>query len=261
MSPAVDGPAKHALARSRRRRVRMTTVSTPLQWATMHVIRRHPQAVRFLALTSLAVLSTGCGRVGGDPYQPALNTPLQLEAGRTIGQTFDPAGPVSGIDVTVATFAETPDPDGILRLVLREVGDDTVRATADVAGADLEDGTWVGADLGTPVTIDGVALMELTWEGTTPLALWADTTLEGTAGIVNDPYAPGQLVLDGRPVDGDLAFRVTGPAGFGPAVEQVAEVARSTAARLRDEPLFTVLWGLAAVGSAVLAVTGLRRRT
>lgn len=209
----------------------------------------------------LTVLVVGCGRVGGDPFQPTLNTPLRLDPGQTIGQTFDPTGPISGFDIDVATFAQTPDPDGILRIVLTEVGDSSVRATAEVPGAALEDGAWTGVDLTTPVTIDGVALVELAWEGRTPLAVWANTTLEGTSGITNDPYAPGQLVVDGRGVEGDLAFRVRGPSGIGSAVSQLVEVLASTGSRMRAEPAFTVLWVLAMAGSVALAVTGLRRRS
>ncbi len=221
------------------------------------------QIVLTLLVAGLAI--AGCSRVGGAPFQPALNTPIVF-GGDTpgthaaIGQTFDAPGPISTFDVSVATFAAPPDPDGTLRATLREVGDDQTRATGTVSGAQLEDGGWAALNFTPAVDIDGVALIELTWQGQTPLALWADRTLEGTAGIVNDPYAAGQLVLDGQGVQGDLAFRVGGPAGAGQAATQLGEVAASTAARMQDQPVFTMLWALAVLGSAALAFSGRRRR-
>lgn len=205
----------------------------------------------------------GCARAGGQPFQPTLNTAIVLDDGDRIGQTVNPAGPVSAVDLNVATFDAPADPDGVLTVTIRDVADDRtggVVSSAEIRGAELADGTWVAAAFDPPVEVADVALVEATWEGATPLALWANTTQDGTAAITNDPYSGGQLVIDGRPVDGDLAFRVVGPGGVRPAAAQVAEVARSTAARTAADPVFAVAWLLALAGGVVLAVRGLWRR-
>jgi hypothetical protein len=265
-------------ARAGRRTLVRSTTCRPLQLAAVHDAGPpHPRstarprgrrvavgvpAVAVLAV--LAVLSGGCGRVGGDPFQPTSNTPLRLDDGERLGQTIDPDGAISAVAVNVATFDAPPDPDGVLTVTLSRLagggGAPEVLGEADVAGADLVDGGWAAAAFPAPVAVDGVALVEITWTGSTPLALWANRTQEGTRGIANDPYAGGQLVLDGQPAAGDLAFRVTGPAGAGEAVAQVAEVLRSTAARSADDPVFAVGWVLALAGALALAVRGLRTR-
>lgn len=211
-------------------------------------------------LVFLLILLAGCGRVGGEPFQGALNNPITLDDQGSVAQTINPAGgSISQLDVTVATFAAATDPSGELRVTLTPVGGSTVLGTTTVSGADMVDGSWVSATFDPAVVVPDVVLATFTWEGDTPLAVWADTTLPGTSGIQNDPYAKGQLVVDGRPTEGDLAFRVLADGGPGAVVEQVGEVARTGAARLLDEPVFLVLWGLALVGATVLA-TGLRRR-
>lgn len=207
----------------------------------------------------LVVGTASCARAGGQPFQPTLNTALVLDEGDLVGQTTNPNGPVAGVDLSVGTFDEPADPEGTLTVTIREVGTPTgeVLARAQVPGADLVDGGWAAARFDEPVEVDGVALLEVRWAGTAPIALWANTTQPATRRIHNDPYAAGQMVLDGRPAQGDLAFRLVGPGGATPALRQVGEVLRSTGARLADQPLFTVLWALALAGAAALALRGL----
>ncbi|WP_370327777.1 hypothetical protein [Euzebya sp.] len=209
--------------------------------------------------------AAGCGRVGGEPFQPTLNTPITLEAGEVVGQTVNPADDrVSGLAVVVATFAADPDPTGELEVALRDPASGEVLASAAVPGDVLVDGGWAEARFEPAVEVGDVVLAEVGWQGGSPLALWANTPLEGTDGITNDPYAGGELVAGGSvaggSIEGDLAFRVISPSGPGEVVDQVVEVARSTGARLADEPVFAVLWLLAAAGGLTLAAWGLRRR-
>lgn len=215
-----------------------------------------------LACLGLLLALSGCARAGGEAFQPTLTQPLTLEEGRTVGQTFNPVGDaVTGVDLHVATFAATADPEGVLTVELRDADNGAVLDTAQVAGEDLADATWVRASFGTAVPVGDVVLLEASWQGDSPLALWANTPPPGPGReLVNDPYPAGQLVIDGRPVEGDLAFRVHGAGGLAAGVGQAVEVARSTGARLAEEPVFTALWALALLGCAALAVSGWRRR-
>lgn len=215
-----------------------------------------------LPLLLLLVLAGGCARAGGEAFQPTLNEPLPLEAGRTLGQSLNPAGSaVAGVDLQVATYDAPADPEGILTVTLVDPVSGDVLDTAQVGGDAMADASWVRADFGTPVAVGDVVVVEASWDGDTPLALWANVPPAGPAvEVVNDPYPDGQLVRDGRPSDGDLAFRVVGAGGVGAGAGQLAEVVRSTGARLADQPAFAVLWGLAVVGAAALAVVGLRAR-
>ncbi|CAN5336075.1 hypothetical protein BH23ACT9_BH23ACT9_36530 [soil metagenome] len=210
----------------------------------------------------LAVLSSACGRAGGEVFQPTLNTPLVLEAGRTVGQTFNPVGgTVAAVDLHVATFDTAVDPDGVLTVVLRDADSREVLDLAQVPGSALGDAAWVRAAFDEPVPVEGVAVAEVSWVGASPVALWANVAppeLE-RVGIVNDPYRDGQLVLDGVPTEGDLAFRVAGEGRPAAAAQQAVEVVRSAAARMAAEPMFAVLWVLAMAGAGALALTGLRR--
>lgn len=218
--------------------------------------------MRRLALPLLLlVLAGGCARAGGEAFQPTLNEPLPLEAGRTLGQSVNPAGDaVSGVDLQVATYDAPADPEGVLTVALVDPASGEVLDSAQVGGDVLVDAAWVRADFGTPVAVGEVVVVEASWEGDTPLALWANVPPPGPAvEVVNDPYPHGQLVRDGQPSEGDLAFRVLGVGGAGAGAGQAVEVGRSAAARLADQPAFAVLWGLAVVGSAGLAVVGWRR--
>ena len=208
------------------------------------------------------LLLTGCARTGGEPFQPTHNGPLPLEEGATVAQTINPAGDaISGLDVQVATYAAPADPDGALTLALRDPDTGRRIARTSVPGSDLADTTWVAIRFDEPVDVPDVVLAELSWEGATPLALWANTPASPqvrSAGVPNDPYEDGELVVDGLPRTGDLAFRVRGVAGPSTALAQLGEVVASAGSRLLAEPIFAILWLLALVGGVALAVRGLR---
>lgn len=216
-----------------------------------------------LAVVALLLL-TGCARTGGEPFQPTHNGPLPLDEGTTVGQTINPAGDaITGLDVQVATYAAPADPDGTLTLALRDPDTGQRIARTSVAGTELADATWVSLRFDTPVDVPDVVLAELSWEGATRLAVWANTPASPqvrSAGMPNDPYEDGELVVDGLPRAGDLAFRVRGAAGPGAALVQLGEVVASAGSRLLAEPVFATLWVLAMVGGVALAVRGLRPR-
>lgn len=220
----------------------------------------HRQGSRIAcAVVVLTVMLSGCGRAGGQPFQPALNTPLRLDSAIAIGQTLNPPrDTIARLDLSLATFGEPADPEGQLTVTLRPVEGSATATTTQIGGSQITDGTWAAARFEPPVVIDGVALAEVTWTGSTPLAVWADVPLEATVGITNDPYPAGQLVIDGRPAAGDLAFRVTGGGGVRAAVDQVGQVLRTAGARLLAQPVFTALWLVAVLGVAWLALAGFK---
>lgn len=203
----------------------------------------------------------GCGRAGGQPFQPALNTPVQVNGDTVIGQTLNPPGDtITGLDLSIATFGASADPDGELTVTLRPVTASGPAVQARVDGSDISDGAWVTATFDPAAPGDGVVLAEMTWEGSTPLALWADVPLEDTEGIVNDPYPPGQLVIDGQPTQGDLAFRVRADGGLTAAARQLRQTLTTAGLRLLDQPVFFAIWLLGVIAMAWLAVTGFRPR-
>ncbi len=213
-----------------------------------------------MALALVAGL-TGCGRAGGQPFQPALNTPVQITADTVIGQTLNPpSDTIVGLDLSIATFGAPADPDGELTVTLRPVTASGPAVQARVDGSDISDGAWVSATFDPAAPSDGVVLAEMTWEGATPLALWADVPLQDTEGIVNDPYPPGQLVIDGQPTQGDLAFRVRADGGLTAVVRQIRQTVTTTGVRLLAQPVFSAVWLLGVVAAAWLALTGFRPR-
>lgn len=213
------------------------------------------------ACVVLALASGGCARAGGEAFQPSLNQALPLAGQAVVGQTFTPAGDVvTGVDVLVATFAADVDPDGMLRVTLRDRPGAVALATATVPGAAIPgDGTWVAARFGEPAPVTASAAIELSWDGMTPLAVWANVPPTADATPLNDPYPGGQLLRDGRAAPGDLAFRVRGAGGAAALGDQAVEVLRSTVNRLLAVPGFSAAWTLALAGAVALAVAGLRR--
>lgn len=233
-------------------------MSTPLRppWATA------------LAVMALLVLTGGCGRAGGEDFQPTHNGVVQVTGDGAVGQTVNPAGDtVAAVDLQVATYAQAPDPAGELEVALRDPATLDLLGSATLAGEDLQDLAWTPVTFDPPVPVGDVVLLEATWSGATSLALLAnvpDTDDTGTRSgqdvLVNDPYGDGTLVVDGRPEPGDLTFRVRGTAGPTAFLGQLAEVAASAGSRLLAEPFFATSWVLAVLGGAVLAVRGLRNR-
>jgi len=205
----------------------------------------------------------GCARTGGEVFQPTLNTALRVTADDAVGQTFRPAGDVvTGIDVHTAAYDLLPDADGALTVTLRERVGGPALAVATVPGRAVGEAVWAEATFDPPVAVDTPTVaFDVTWDGRTPLALWANVPpedVDARVRLVNDPYPGGELLVDDGRAAGDLAFRVRGGGGSGAALAQLGEVVASTGNRLADRPQFALVW-LALLGGAVaLAVTGLR---
>lgn len=209
-----------------------------------------------------AVGLTGCQEASGEAFQYSLNAPVML-GGEPVGQTFRPVTErVAGVDVLVATFDRPADPQGRLRAVLRD-GDGRVLARTTVDGADLGNDEWAPVRFSPPVPAPEVAAFELTWDGSSPLAVWANVPLDepGEDDLLNDPYPGGQLLRDGEPAVGDLAFRVVGSGGPLDAARNLGRILRAGASRLAGDPLFLGLWVTALVGAGALGAWGLRRPT
>lgn len=215
-----------------------------------------------VALLVAVLVVAGCQAAAGDVFQYTFNQPLALTDERPVGQTFAPAtGRVAGVDVLVATFGEPVDAGGRLQAVLRDGAGGRVLARATVAGDEVGDNEWATLRFPEPAPAPQVAAVELTWDGSTPLAAWANTPAEepGEGDLLHDPYPGGQLLVDGEPAVGDLAFRAVGTGGAGTAVRHLAGVARAGAGRLAGDPLFAVAWLGLLAGAAALGVWGLRR--
>lgn len=204
-----------------------------------------------------ALAAAGCQEAGGETFQHSFNQPLRLGE-EPVAQTFRPAtGAVAGVDVLLATFSEPVDPDGELDAVLRDGAGGPVLARATLRHADIGNDEWAAIRFDPAVPAPAVGAVELTWDGASPLAVWANAPLDDPrAG--NDPYLGGQILLGGEPGVGDLAFRVVGTGGAAEAAANVARILRSGASRLADRPLFLVLWVAVVAGSGWLGVRGLR---
>ena len=206
-----------------------------------------------------ALMVGGCQAASGEAFQHSFNQPIML-GDKPVGQTFRPAtSHVAGVDVLVATFDETVDPAGRLRAVLRDGAGGPVLARTSVDGADIGNNEWAPVRFSPPPPAPAVAAVELTWDGASPLAVWANTPLDDGGGLRNDPYPGGELVRGGEPAVGDLAFRVVGTGSPADAARNLLRIARDGASRLAGDPLFAALW-LVLVGGAVwLGVGNLRR--
>lgn len=203
---------------------------------------------------------TGCQAASGEVFQHSFNQPLVLGED-PVGQTFRPATDgIAGLDVLVATFGEPVDPQGQLRVVLRDGPGGRVLTRGDVEPGELGNDEWAPVRFSPPVPAPGVAAFELTWDGASPLAVWANVPVEaprdGDPG--NDPYLGGQRLHDGEPALGDLAFRVVGSGGAADAARNLAGLLRGAAGRLADDLLFLGLWLTAIAGAVGLGVYGLR---
>lgn len=203
----------------------------------------------------------GCQAASGDVFQYTFNQPVVL-TDQTVGQTFRPAtDAVVGVDVLMATFGPSADAGGELRAVLREGIEGPVLARASLSGADLGDNAWAPLRFSRPIPAPEVAAVELDWRGTGDVAVWVNAPRHdiGEDDLLNDPYKGGELLRDGEPAVGDLAFRVVGTGDPTDAARNVAGILRQGAGRLASDPLFVLAW-LALLGGAVwLGVKGLRR--
>jgi hypothetical protein len=209
---------------------------------------------RFVVL--LALVAVACG---GQRFQASATQALPLRAGETLGQTFQPPpGTVARVDVSTATFAGTLDPDGELRVVLRDDGRPVARAT--VPADAILDNAFTPVRFDEPVALAGEASVELGWRGDGAVGLYAnvpptplpsDYPDEG-----NDPYPGGHLVRDGTAAAGDLAFRVAGSDG---AAGAAGAMLGRWLERLGDAPAFTLAWLALLGGALALAALNLTR--
>lgn len=207
------------------------------------------------------VVVAGCQAAGGEAFQHSFNQPLML-GDEPVGQTFRPVTDVvAGLDVLLATFDEPVDPAGELAAVLRDADDGRVLARATVEPADLGNDEWAPVRFEPAVPAPEVAAVALTWDGETPLAVWANAPLAAPeqVDLRNDPYLGGQLLRGGQPAVGDLAFRVVGADRPGVAGRNLAGLVRAGAGRLADDPLFLGFWLAVLAGALGLGVYGLRR--
>lgn len=216
---------------------------------------------RLVPLLALLLLTAGCARLDGQPFQPTVTKALRLTTGHTLGQTLRTGGsPVNGIDLLIATFGETPPPDAQLHVAVLDPADGTLLWDDVVTGDELADNTWVRAS-GAAAAAPEIAQVEVSLSGQAAVGLWANIPPDQWTGDVplNDPYPGGELVVDGFRAPGDLAFRATTAAGPVHVVGAGVRLARSAGSRLLDAPLFALVWLLLVGGAVALAARGLRR--
>lgn len=210
----------------------------------------------------LAVVSAGCGRVGGEAFQATTTSALRLAPEHTVGQTFRTANEhLTGVDLLIATFGEAVDPAGALTVTFRSGEAEPRVNQVRVPAAALRDNDWVHVRAPYPLPMSGVAAIEVGWTGTSPVGLWANTPAaqRDPATPANDPYPGGELLLDGQRAPGDLAFRVTGDASAGTALSSALRLARSALGRLGDTGAFAALWALLVAAAIGLAARSFRR--
>jgi hypothetical protein len=215
---------------------------------------------RWMVVVIGLVMVAGCDRVGGEAFQQSVNGALRLDD-RTLSQTFRPAtAAVRGVDLLVATYGAAPDPAGVLQV--RLLDPDAELARARVEGSRLMDNTWLHVAFAEPVTAPEVAAIEVSWDGATPVGLWANTPPAEIAEgrLVNDPYPGGELLVDGERAAGDLAFRVRGDGGAARLPRALAGIAAGALRGLGDRPLFAAGWGLGLLCAVGLAAYGFAQR-
>lgn len=215
-----------------------------------------PAAVLLLLV---CLLPAGCARVGGDPAQWSHNTVMPLSEEGTVGQTFGVASEaLVGVDVLMATFGQMADPAGALEVDLRDAATGDALASTTTPGGAITDNSWSPVRFDPPVKVDGPVAIELSWRGASPVAVRANRPREQVDGetLVNDPYPDGQLLLDGEPATGDLAFRVVGSNGPEVLPATVAGLLRSAVSGLLQQPLFAAAWSGLLLGCVALVVVG-----
>ncbi len=215
------------------------------------------------ALAALLALP-GCARLGGEAFQPTHSAAIVLDD--PVGQTFRPAtDAIAGVDLSIATYRQTADPNGVLTVILRDgLGGRQLRS-ASVGGEQLLDNQWARVRFASPVPAPEVAAIEVRWDGPTTVGLLANVPPAGydpAQQDANDPYPGGELIRNGARAQGDLAFRVVGTGGPDELARQLGGILRSAGGRLlRDEPGFTLGWLGLLAGAVAFTVTGQRRRS
>lgn len=215
-----------------------------------------------LAGVALAVLGvTGCARTAGDAFQATLTDAVAAHD-QPVGQTFTPgADRIAGVDLLVATFSERPDPEGELRVSLVNHDTDGAVATAEVSADAVADGQWVSARFDEPASPPPNPAFRVAWTGDSPVGVWANVPpgdADPDERLINNPYAGGQLLRDGQPAAGDLAFRVVGDVGPVEPLRALGRLAGGAVMTLAAVPWFGLAWAALLAGALALAVAGFR---
>ena len=217
---------------------------------------------RVLVGLVLVLALCACERVGGEAFQATRNGVVDLDDAQLVGQSFaSPTQTVTGVDLLIATYDQTPDPDGVLQVDLVDLDRGDVLATSEVAGTDLADNRWVAMRFDEPVAVEGPAAVLAGWDGTSQVGLHANIPPQDRTDeeLLNDPYPGGELILDGEAAPGDLAFRVTGDPGPGTVAETAWGLIRGAGSALLRQPVFGVGWAVLMAASTALMVYGRRR--
>lgn len=213
------------------------------------------------AIVLAALGATGCARAGGDAFQATLTDAVAVHD-TPAGQTFDPgADRLAGVDLLTATFGERPDPSGELVVSLVDRASGETVATAEVPAEDIDDGAWVPVRFDEPAPVPAEPAISAEWTGESPVGLWANVPpadADSAERLINDPYPGGQLLRDGQPSAGDLAFRVVGDVGPAEPLWALARVAGGAVLTLAAVPWFGVVWAVLLAGALSLAVAGFR---
>ncbi len=232
----------------------------PPRRARLRSARPAALAVR-LGLAVALLAPAGCARLGGEVLVASHNSVLPVTEETSVGQTFSVAGSaVRGVDLLVATFAAPADPQGVLTVTLFSERGGEVLDVVEVPGTQIHDNSWVAVRFSEPQPLAGRPAFEVTWDGASQLALRANVPRHPIPPdvLINDPYPGGELMINGELAAGDLAFRVVGADGAAAWPRTLVGLARGAVRGLLQRPLFAVGWLLALVGSAALAVWGLR---
>lgn len=223
----------------------------------------HGWAAR-LALAGMAIATialAGCARTGGDAFQATLTDAVAVHD-EPAGQTFTPgAERLAGLDLLLATFSERPDPDGELVVSLVDRDTRAAVATAEVSADNIADGAWVPVRFDEPARPPSDPAFTVEWTGDSPVGVWANVPpadADADQRLINDPYPGGQLLRDGRPAAGDLAFRVVGDVGPAEPLRALARLAGGAVLALAAVPWFGLVWAGLLAGALALAVGGFR---
>lgn len=200
------------------------------------------------------VLAGGCARVGGEPAQYTANGGLHVDRFHTVSQTVNPAGDqVKAVDVLV--LAQPEEGDGVLTLALAADGDVLGEQAVPLKGITEAD-RWVSFAFDQPVAVPDVVDVQLNIKGEGSVLVAANSTPDDanpSKEPVHDPYPQGEAAANGKPINGDIAFRVVGTRGSSGLPSQVGAIVKEGAKRLISQPLFAYPWGLVGSCAALLA--------
>ncbi|WP_336248760.1 hypothetical protein [Stomatohabitans albus] len=200
------------------------------------------------------ILLTGCARAGGEPAQYTANGGLHVDRSHTVSQTVNPAGgQVQAVDVLV--LDQPTEGDGVLNLALAAEGDVLAEQAVPLENI-TEPDRWVSFAFDQPVAVPDVVDVQLTIKGEGSVLVAANHTPDDAKPSnepVHDPYPQGEAMANGKPINGDIAFRIVGTTGPSGLPGQVGAIAKEGTKRLIGQPLFAYTWGLVGMGAVCLA--------